>query len=195
MRCSITNCRTVRLPLRHIRSNVGARSDVPSTSSDSTAPDGASERRAKVMTNSCRTGFQQRTTTKEKSAKPINHHRSRGPIFGHRCREDSEALVGAVETVCLANGADIFPYRFEQTSWRGAAHETVCYCGPRASLFCLNSSASLPFHWFVFCVFGPIQICFVRFRFAGASLIQTPMIHACTLLDYAHGIQVLANIL
>lgn len=162
----MTNCRAVRLPLRHIRSNVRSRSDVPSTSSDSTALEGASERRARFMTISCRTGCQQRATTKEKSAKPINHHRSRGPIFDHHCREDSAVSARAVETVLLASGSGIFPYRSEQTSRRGAAHETVCYCGPRASpCLWLNLCASLPFRWFVFCVLGPVQIRFACFRF------------------------------
>ena len=192
----MTNCRTVRLPLRHIRSNVRARSDVPSTSSDSTASDGASERRARFMTISCRTGCQQRATTKEKSAKPINHHRSRGPIFDHHCREDSAMSARAVETVLLASGSGIFPYRSEQTSWRGAAHETVCYCGPRASpCLCLNLCASLPFHWFVFCASDRSK--FVSFASSSRDvlLIQTPMIHARTVLDYMHCVQILADIL
>ena len=181
----MTNCRVTRLPLRHIRSNVRARSDVPSTSSDSTAPDGASERRAKFMTNSCRTGFQQRTTTKEKSAKPINHHRSRGPIFGHPCRENSEMLAGAVEAVFLVSSTGIFPYRFEQTSWRGAAHETVCYCGPRASPCCCVSTYKHHFLSIGSCFVFSDRSKFVSFASSsrGASLIQPPMTHARTILD------------
>lgn len=120
--------------------------------------------------------------------KPIKHHRSRGPIFDDHCREDSAVLAGAVETVLLASGSGIFPYRSELISRRGAAHETVCYCGPRASpCFCLTLSASLPFHWFAVAFqTGPKSRAFLSF-------VQPPMSHAHVLLHQADDIHVFAD--